>query len=131
MMPMTMKTTPPARRAPRLAALAAALSLCACAGTGIKPEALNAGPLPAEPATVQSQQDWLGRLPFADRQDFEDAERGHIAGPAVVIGQPYPVRAQSQFVKHSERETARAAGLQLAGFARDGQLNLYAPEVLA
>jgi FdhD protein len=28
-------------------------------------------------------------------------------------------------------DTARLAGLQLAGFARDDQLNLYAPEDLA
>ena len=79
-MPTTMNTHPPARQASRLAALAAALSLCACAGPGIEPATLGAGPLPAEPATVRSQQDWLGRLPFADRQDFEDAERGLIAG---------------------------------------------------
>lgn len=78
---MTMDKIHSGRRAARLAALAAALSLCACAGP--RPEAGNAvniGPLAAEPATVQSQQDWLRRLPFADRQDFEDAERGHIAG---------------------------------------------------
>lgn len=75
---MTMKNNPPARRASRLAALAAALSLCACAAPG--PEAVNASPLPAEPATLKSQQEWQRRLPFADRQDFEDAQRGHIAG---------------------------------------------------
>lgn len=74
---MTMKTSPSVRRAPRLAALAAALSLCACAGP--RPDAGPAGPLPPEPATLQSQQDWQQRLPFADRQDFEDAWRGHIA----------------------------------------------------
>jgi len=80
-LPMNMDKIDSARRAARLAALAAALSLCACAGP--RPEAgnaVNVGPLAAEPATVQSQQDWLRRLPFADRQDFEDAERGHIAG---------------------------------------------------
>ena len=72
---MTMKKTLPARRAPCLAALSAALLLCACAGP--RPEAGNVGnvgPLAAEPATVKSQQDWQRRLPFADRQDFEDAQ---------------------------------------------------------
>jgi alkyl sulfatase BDS1-like metallo-beta-lactamase superfamily hydrolase len=37
-------------------------------------------PRPAEPATVRSQQSVLEVLPFQDRQDFEDAHRGFIAG---------------------------------------------------
>jgi alkyl sulfatase BDS1-like metallo-beta-lactamase superfamily hydrolase len=79
---MTMKRNRSARCAscaPRLAALAAALLLAACAGP--QPKVGGPAPLPAEPATLQSQQDWLKRLPFADKQDFEDAQRGHIAGP--------------------------------------------------
>jgi alkyl sulfatase BDS1-like metallo-beta-lactamase superfamily hydrolase len=35
-------------------------------------------PQAAQPATVQANQAWLNRLPFAERQDFEDARRGFI-----------------------------------------------------
>jgi len=34
---------------------------------------------PAEPAVKTRNQDVYGKLPFADRQDFDDAERGFIA----------------------------------------------------
>jgi alkyl sulfatase BDS1-like metallo-beta-lactamase superfamily hydrolase len=37
---------------------------------------------PAEPATAESNRAWLGRLPFADMQAFEDSQRGFIAAPA-------------------------------------------------
>src|SRR5258706_899393 len=44
---------------------------------------LNAGhaqqPMPAEPAVVTANRAILSQLPFSDRQDFEDANRGFIA----------------------------------------------------
>ncbi len=36
-------------------------------------------PKAAEPATVESNRQWLSALPFADRRDFEDARRGFVA----------------------------------------------------
>lgn len=36
-------------------------------------------PKDATPITQSANQAWLGRLPFNDRQDFEDAQRGFIA----------------------------------------------------
>lgn len=54
----------------RAAALSYLLALCAL------PPAWAAE---AEPATVQANRAWLARLPFEDKQDFEDAWRGFIA----------------------------------------------------
>lgn len=42
-------------------------------------DAPAARPHGAEPATAAANAAWLSRLPFADRQDFEDAQRGFIA----------------------------------------------------
>ncbi|TFW10390.1 MBL fold metallo-hydrolase [Oxalobacteraceae bacterium OM1] len=56
-----------------IAALGLAMLAGACGLAGA------AGPQPAQPATVQSNKAWLERLPFGDRQDFEDAQRGFIA----------------------------------------------------
>ncbi len=39
-------------------------------------------PKDAEPATVRANAEVLTRLPFDDRQDFEDVRRGHIANLA-------------------------------------------------
>lgn len=68
-----MKTT----RLPALATLCMASLLAACAGSPAVTG--TAVPLAAEPATIQANQAWLSQLPFADLQDFEDAQRGHIA----------------------------------------------------
>lgn len=38
-----------------------------------------AGPNPATPLTEQSNAEWLRKLPFADRADFDDARRGLVA----------------------------------------------------
>jgi FdhD protein len=57
------------------------------------------------------------------RASFEIVAKAWAAGFATVVA----VSAPSALAV----DTARAAGLQLAGFARDGQLNLYAPEDIA
>jgi FdhD protein len=69
------------------------------------------------------------RLPASDlglyvsgRASFEIVQKAWAAGFAAVVA----VSAPSALAV----ETARVAGLQLAGFARDGRLNLYAPDVL-
>src|SRR5258705_2439182 len=36
-------------------------------------------PMPAEPSVVTANRAVLSQLPFSDRQDFEDANRGFIA----------------------------------------------------
>ncbi len=56
------------------------------------------------------------------RASFEIVQKAWAAGFAAVVA----VSAPSALAV----DTARAAGLQLAGFARDSQLNLYAPEHL-
>ena len=53
----------------------AAMMLCAC----IPAFAAGSGAQAAQPATVQSQNAWLKRLPFEDRRDYADAHRGFIA----------------------------------------------------
>jgi FdhD protein len=68
-----------------------------------------------------------GALPATDlglfvsgRASFEIVQKAWAAGFAAVVA----VSAPSALAV----EAARAAGLQLAGFVRDGDLNLYAPE---
>ena len=64
-------------RLPGLTTCCLALLLAACASS---PEVTGkAAPLAAEPATMQSNRAWLSQLPFGDRQDYEDARRGHVA----------------------------------------------------
>src|SRR3954469_4325603 len=64
-------------RLPGLTTCCLALLLAACASI---PEVTGtAAPLAAEPATMQSNRAWLSQLPFGDRQDYEDARRGHVA----------------------------------------------------
>ena len=64
-------------RLPALTPLCMALLLAACASAPAgKWTADRPG---AESATRQSNQAWLSQLPFEDRQDYEDAWRGHIA----------------------------------------------------
>lgn len=70
-----------------------------------------------------------GALPAADlglfvsgRASFEIVQKAWAAGFVAVVA----VSAPSALAV----ATARAAGLQLAGFARDDRLNLYAPEVM-
>jgi FdhD protein len=70
------------------------------------------------------------QLPAADlglfvsgRASFEIVQKAWAAGFRAVVA----VSAPSALAV----DTARLAGLQLAGFARDDQLNLYAPEDLA
>ena len=57
------------------------------------------------------------------RASFEIVQKAWAAGFAAVVAVSGPSALAV--------DAARAAGLQLAGFARDGQLNLYAPEQLA
>ena len=64
-----MKTTS-IRRAGAALALSALLAPCVLPA---------AGAADATPATAQANRAWLARLPFEDRQDFEDAWRGFIA----------------------------------------------------
>jgi FdhD protein len=68
-----------------------------------------------------------GELPASDlglfvsgRASFEIVQKAWAAGFTAVVA----VSAPSSLAV----ETARLAGIQLAGFARDDQLNLYAPE---
>ena len=61
-------------RLARTAMLAAAVLALPAA-----PAASAAGPNAATPLTEQSNAEWLRRLPFADRADFEDARRGLVA----------------------------------------------------
>lgn len=56
------------------AVLVAAVLIGACATT-----APNLTPKEATPATAAAQKNELGNLPFANRQDFDDAQRGFIA----------------------------------------------------
>lgn len=56
------------------------LSLLAAlvAFTGQASAAEPVAPLPASPATIAANHAVLGRLPFTDRQDFDDAKRGLV-----------------------------------------------------
>ena len=49
------------------------------AAAALTMSAALAGPNPATPITGQSNAEWLRKLPFADRADFEDARRGLVA----------------------------------------------------
>jgi len=40
---------------------------------------VSAAPKPATPLTAQSNAEWLRKLPFSDRADYEDARRGLVA----------------------------------------------------
>ena len=63
--------------------------LCLCsvfrfvAGARAQQPAPIQQPLPAEPAVAAANKAVLSQLPFQDRQDFEDAERGFIATSSV------------------------------------------------
>jgi alkyl sulfatase BDS1-like metallo-beta-lactamase superfamily hydrolase len=69
------------KRSTRIAALATASLLAACASTPVPVPVppIGPGPSPAQSTTARSNEAWLSQLPFADRQDFDDATRGHIA----------------------------------------------------
>ncbi|NEX61684.1 alkyl/aryl-sulfatase [Noviherbaspirillum galbum] len=76
-MPKSATRRPVARRLSAIAPIALfAMMFAAFPAGAAEPQA---GPRAAEPATVQSNKAWLERLPFGDRQDFEDASRGFIA----------------------------------------------------
>jgi len=64
----------PGRLAPPLALAGALLPLLAGAQGTPAP-----APAPATEATARANAAWLQRLPFSDRQDFEDAARGLVA----------------------------------------------------
>lgn len=49
------------------------------AAAALTMSAALAGPNPATPLTEQSNAEWLRKLPFDDRADFEDARRGLVA----------------------------------------------------
>lgn len=69
---MTSHFPKPALRRWQSLALACALLPLAAAAQDGQPQA-------ATEATAQANAAWLERLPFADRQDFEDARRGLVA----------------------------------------------------
>jgi alkyl sulfatase BDS1-like metallo-beta-lactamase superfamily hydrolase len=52
--------------------------------TAFSAAAQQPAPVPSKPATAATKaanQKVLGALPFSDKQDFEDAQRGFIARP--------------------------------------------------
>ncbi|WP_320423924.1 alkyl/aryl-sulfatase [Roseateles agri] len=72
---------------PTLIAGAVLLALLSSAGA-------QTAPKPAEPATVRANADFGATLPWADKQSFEDARRGFIAGiPGNVIAGTGPAPA--------------------------------------
>lgn len=71
---MNLRPTP-GRRSASSRALRGLLASLLAAGCAAQAQA----PRPAEPATLRSQQAVRDQLPFADRQDFEDAHRGFVA----------------------------------------------------
>ena len=62
---------------PTTAALTMAVALSAALPAVVSPA--HAGPNPATPLTAKQNAEWLGKLPFADRADYEDAQRGLVA----------------------------------------------------
>lgn len=55
-----------------------AAAALACALAGAPAQAQPVGPKPSEPATLKANADMARTLPFANRQDFDDAMRGFI-----------------------------------------------------
>ena len=108
------------KRLQRVATLAAASLLAACASA---PEvAVTPGPSAAQPATARANEAWLSQLPFADRQDFDDAQRGHIAE----LGQPQVKAADGHVVWDQQAyrfESGSAPATVNPSLWRQAQLN--------
>src|SRR5690349_18706878 len=75
-------TRPSARRPLLEAAGAIAFAFGLASTTFAQPAPTRTPSEPATPATAAANAAWLQRLPFADRADFEAAQRGLVARPA-------------------------------------------------
>jgi alkyl sulfatase BDS1-like metallo-beta-lactamase superfamily hydrolase len=107
-----------------LAAAIAAIAILGCAAALAADDAAPAArPRPAEQATVQSNQAWLDRLPFSDRQDFEDATRGFIANidePAIRAADGHVVWDRTAYAFESDGKAPASVNPSLW---RQAQLN--------